>query len=54
MSDVVAAYAPNRLPSVPVEHAFLQPWLNGYYPASFGSSWKYVDIDLARKRAARK
>jgi len=54
MSDVVAAYAPIVYQAYPVENAFLQPWLNGYYPASFGFSWKYVDIDLARKRAARK
>ena len=54
MSDVVAAYAPIVYQTYPVGNAFLQPWLKGYYPASFGFTWKYVDIDLARKRAARK
>jgi len=54
MSDVVAAYAPIVYRSYPVGNAFLQPWLKGYYPSSFGFSWKYLDIDLAKKRAARK
>jgi len=54
MSDVVAAYAPIVYRSYPVGNAFLQPWVKGYYPANFGFNWKYLDIDLAKKRAARK
>ncbi len=54
MSDVVAAYAPIVYRTYPVGHAFLQPWVKGYYPSNFGFNWKYLDIDLARKRAARK
>ena len=44
---------PDRPSHVPIGNAFVQPWLKGYYPASFGFAWKYVDIDLSRKRAAR-
>lgn len=54
MSEIVAAYAPILLRTYPINNAFVQPWLKGYYPASFGFTWKYVDIDLSRKRAARK
>jgi ABC-type transport system substrate-binding protein len=54
MSEIVAAYAPILLRTYPIGNAFVQPWLKGYYPASFGFTWKYVDIDLAHKRAARK
>jgi ABC-type transport system substrate-binding protein len=54
MSDVVVAYAPIVYRSYPVGNAFVQPWVNGYYPSAFGFNWKYVDIDVARKRAAAK
>ncbi|MEO5764732.1 MAG: ABC transporter substrate-binding protein [Casimicrobiaceae bacterium] len=54
MSDVVAAHAPILYRTYPVGNAFLQPWLKGYYPSSFGFSWKYLDIDLANRRTARK
>ena len=54
MSDIVVAYAPIVYRAYPVGNAFMQPWLNGYYPSNFGFNWKYLDIDLDRKRAARK
>ena len=54
MSDVVVAYAPILYRIYPIGNAFAQPWLKGYYPSNFGFSWKYLDIDLAKKRAARK
>jgi ABC-type transport system substrate-binding protein len=53
MSDIVVAHAPIVLRMYPVANAFVQPWVKGYYPASFGFTWKYVDIDLSRKRASR-
>ena len=54
MSDVVLAYAPILYRTYPVGNAFVQPWLKGYYPANFGFTWKYLDIDVAKQRAARK
>ena len=54
MSDIVVAYAPIVYRAYPVGNAFMQPWLKGYYPSNFGFNWKYLDIDLDRKRAARK
>jgi ABC-type transport system substrate-binding protein len=52
MSEVVNAYVPIVMQVYPVGNAFAQPWLLGYYPSPFGFSWKYLDIDLA-KRGAR-
>ena len=38
----------------PVGNAFTPPWLLGYYPAPFGFTWKYLDIDLAQEKATGK
>lgn len=54
MSEVVTAFVPIVLQVNPVGNAFGQPWLMGYYPSPFGFSWKYMDIDLARKKNAGK
>jgi hypothetical protein len=54
MSEVVNAYVPIVMRAYPVGNAFAQPWLWGYYPSQFGFTWKYTDIDLARKKAAGK
>ena len=54
MAEVVNAFVPLVLQVYPVGNAFAQPWLLGYYPAPFGFNWKYMDIDVARKRAAVK
>jgi ABC-type oligopeptide transport system substrate-binding subunit len=51
MSDVVNAFVPIVLEVFPVGNAFSQPWLLGYHPAPFGFTWKYLDIDVAKKRA---
>ena len=52
MSDIVSAFVPITLQVNPVGNAFAQPWLLGYYPSQFGFTWKYMDIDLARRKAA--
>ncbi len=54
MSEVVNAYVPIVLQVYPVGNAFTHPWLQGYHPSQFGFTWKYLDIDLARKKAAGK
>jgi ABC-type transport system substrate-binding protein len=54
MAEVVNAFVPITLQVYPVGNAFAQPWLLGYYPAPFGFSWKYMDIDPVRKNAAKK
>ena len=54
MSEVVNAYVPIVTQVNPVGNAFAHPWLPGYYPSQFGFTWKYIDIDLARKRQGAK
>ncbi len=54
MSKVVNAFVPITLQVNPVGNAFAHPWLLGYYPSQFGFTWKYMDIDLARRRTAAK
>ncbi len=54
MSGIVNAFAPFMIQVYPIGNAFTQPWLLGYHPSPFGFGWKYLDIDLAKKRAAGK
>ena len=52
MHDIVAAYVPMLPMVVDVENAFVQPWVSGYNRSPFATYYKYVDIDLAKKREA--
>ena len=54
MSDIAKNFVPVMIQVYPVGHAFMQPWLLGYYPSAFGFTWKYLDIDVAKKKAAGK
>jgi ABC-type transport system substrate-binding protein len=54
MSEVVNAFVPVVLQVFPVGNAFTQPWLLGYNPSPFGFTWKYMDIDLVKRKAAGK
>jgi ABC-type transport system substrate-binding protein len=49
MSDIVNTFVPLTMQVYPIGNAFTQPWLLGYYPSQFGFTWKYMDIDVARK-----
>lgn len=52
MSEIVGTHVPIVMQVYPVGNAFAHPWLLGYYPSQFGFTWKYMDIDVARKKAA--
>jgi ABC-type transport system substrate-binding protein len=54
MSDIAKNFVPVMIQVYPVGNAFTQPWLLGYYPSAFGFTWKYIDIDVAKKKAAGK
>jgi ABC-type transport system substrate-binding protein len=54
MSDIAQAYVPMILHTFGIGNVVHYPWVQGYWPSAFGFSWKYVDIDLAKKRAAAK
>jgi ABC-type transport system substrate-binding protein len=52
MSEVSQAYMPLMLHTFGVGNVLHYPWVEGYWPSAFGFSWKYVDIDLAKRRGA--
>jgi len=54
MSDISQAYMPMQLSTFGVGNTLLYPWVEGYWPSQYGFSWKYLDIDLAKRRAAGK
>jgi len=54
MSDVVQVYVPMTLHTNGIGNVLVYPWVLGYWPSQFGGSWKYLDIDLAKRKAAGK
>jgi len=54
MSDISQAYMPMQLSTFGVGNTLLYPWVQGYWPSQFGFAWKYLDIDLAKRKAAGK
>ena len=54
MSELVSVYAPWKLQAYRIENVLVQPWLVGYKHSPFNpNAWRYWDIDLARRAAAR-
>ncbi len=50
MSDLSRTYMP-MLPAIfRLENDFVQPWLKGFSPPIFSTYWKYLDIDLERRK----
>ena len=50
MSEMARTYMP-ILPTIfRLENDFVQPWVLGFSPPVFQSYWKYLDIDLAKRR----
>jgi oligopeptide transport system substrate-binding protein len=54
MSDISQAYMPMMLHTFGVGNTLLYPWVQGYWPSEFGFSWKYLDVDVQRRSAARR
>jgi ABC-type transport system substrate-binding protein len=54
MSEFAAAYTPMTLHTFGIANVIVQPWLEGYAISAFGASWKYLDVDLARRKAGGK
>ena len=51
MSELAQAYMP-MLPMIfRIESNFVQPWLLGFSPPVFQPYWKYLDIDLPKRRS---
>jgi ABC-type transport system substrate-binding protein len=50
MSHLARTYMP-MLPAIfRLENDFVQPWLKGFSPQIFSTYWKYLDIDLDRRK----
>jgi ABC-type transport system substrate-binding protein len=50
MSDLARTYMP-LLPAIfRLENDFVQPWLRGFTSPVFSTYWKYLDIDLERRK----
>jgi ABC-type transport system substrate-binding protein len=49
MSDLAVAYAPMSFQLYTISNVFVHPWVKGYAPSPFGFSWKYLDVDPARR-----
>jgi oligopeptide transport system substrate-binding protein len=52
MHAIVDVWAPMLPLMVDIENAFAQPWVQGYHRSPFGSYYQYLDIDVARRKAA--
>jgi ABC-type transport system substrate-binding protein len=51
MSDISQVWMPMILHTYGVGNVLHYPWVLGYWPSQFGGAWKYVDIDLAKRKA---
>ena len=52
MSEISQAWVPMILHTYGVGNVIYYPWVLGYWPSQYGASWKYADIDVARRKAA--
>ena len=52
MNEIALTYMPELPAAFRLESNIVQPWVEGYAPPIFMSYWKYLDIDLARRKAA--
>jgi hypothetical protein len=54
MSEIALVYMPMMLSTFGIGNTLLYPWVQGYWPSQFGFSWKYLDLDVAKRNAAGK
>jgi ABC-type transport system substrate-binding protein len=50
MTDLALTYMPQLPAAFRLENEFVQPWVRGFSPMVFSSYWKYLDIDLTKRR----
>ena len=50
MSEIARTFVPIIPAIFRLQNDFVQPWVQGYRPQTFQTYWKYIDIDLARRR----
>jgi oligopeptide transport system substrate-binding protein len=52
MNEIALTWMPEMPAMFRLESNILQPWVRGYAPPIFTSYYKYLDIDLAQRKAA--
>ena len=52
MTEILQTYVPVMPLLVDVENAFVQPWVQGYYPSPFRRYFQYLDIEPGAKSSA--
>ncbi len=50
MNEIRRTYMPQLPVYFRLESSYVQPWLLGYRPFVFSSYWKYLDIDLGKRK----
>jgi len=50
MNDIARTFMPEMPVYFRLESNYVQPWLLGFRPGTFQSYWKYLDVDLARRK----
>lgn len=50
MSELARTYVPLLPVIFRLENDFVQPWLRGFSAPIFSTYWKYLDIDLDRRK----
>ncbi|MBS0319649.1 MAG: hypothetical protein JSR18_03845 [Proteobacteria bacterium] len=51
MSEVQRAWMPLMLHTFGIGNTLVQPWVQGYWPSAFNYTWKYLDLDVAKRNA---
>jgi hypothetical protein len=54
MSEIAQAYVPLTLHTNGIGNVLTYPWVLGYQPSQFGTSWKWLDLDSTKRKAATK
>ncbi len=49
MIEIVQTYVPMIPLLVDTENAFVQPWVQGYFPSTYATFYKYMDVASASK-----
>jgi oligopeptide transport system substrate-binding protein len=52
MTEIEQIYMPMMLHTFGIGNTLIYPWLEGYWPSAFTYTWKYLDIDVAKRDAA--
>jgi ABC-type transport system substrate-binding protein len=52
MTEIEQIYMPMMLHTFGIGNTLTYPWLEGYWPSAYTYTWKYLDIDTAKRQAA--